>query len=88
MCNHDKGSLYLSLSSDSCESSPSKASGSSEPIRASARIAAQRLAEHAEEGGGTVVTGCASSSRRFKKSGAEVLDIVALVARSLATGDG
>ncbi|MCA9627183.1 MAG: (Fe-S)-binding protein [Myxococcales bacterium] len=55
---------------------------------ASARIAAQRLAEHAEEGGGTVVTGCASSSRRFKKSGAEVLDIVALVARSLATGDG
>ncbi|MEZ4373012.1 MAG: (Fe-S)-binding protein [Polyangiaceae bacterium] len=55
---------------------------------ASGRIAAARLADHDESGGGTVVTGCASSLRRFKKSGAGALDILDLIARSLAVGDG
>ncbi len=55
---------------------------------ASGRIAAARIADHEEAGGGAIVTGCASSLRRFRKSGAEALDIVALIARSLAAGDG
>ncbi|MCA9642386.1 MAG: (Fe-S)-binding protein [Polyangiaceae bacterium] len=54
---------------------------------ASGRIAAARIADHEDAGGGTIVTGCASSLRRFKKSGAEALDIVDLIARSLAAGD-
>lgn len=53
---------------------------------ASRRIADQRLADHAACGGGTVVTGCASSSRRFRAAGAPTEDLIALIARSLAAG--
>lgn len=55
---------------------------------ASDRIAAARIADHQEEGGGVIVTGCASSLRRFRRSGADARDIVDLIARSLAAGDG
>lgn len=46
-------------------------------------IADSRVAEHEAEGGGTVVTGCASSLRTLAKSGAKVVDIASLVARAL-----
>jgi Fe-S oxidoreductase len=46
-------------------------------------IAANRLADHEAEGGGTVITACASSARSFRKHGAEVVDLVTLVARAL-----
>lgn len=46
-------------------------------------IADTRVAEHEAEGGGTIVTGCASSLRTFAKSGAKVVDIASLVARAL-----
>jgi dimethylglycine catabolism B len=49
----------------------------------SAAIAATRASEHEEAGGGTIVTGCASSLRTFAKSGATVVDIASLVARAL-----
>lgn len=47
-------------------------------------IAEQRLADHDREGGGTIVTACASSARSFERAGArEVLDLATLVARAL-----
>ncbi len=49
-----------------------------------ARIAATRLAEHEAEGGGTVVTACASSVRHLRRSGATVVDLVSLLAQGLA----
>lgn len=45
--------------------------------------AQRRIAEHAALGGGVVVTGCAGSLKRFRVSGAETLDIVHLIAKSL-----
>jgi dimethylglycine catabolism B len=49
----------------------------------SATIADQRRAEHDRLGGGTVVTACAGSLRRFQKSGVDVVDLVSLMARGL-----
>jgi dimethylglycine catabolism B len=49
----------------------------------SAGIAEQRKAEHDRLGGGTVVTACAGSLRRFEKSGVEAVDLVSLMARGL-----
>lgn len=47
-------------------------------------IAEQRLADHAEAGGGTIITACASSARSFQRSGArEVLDLATVVMRGL-----
>ncbi|MCL2779597.1 MAG: (Fe-S)-binding protein [Polyangiaceae bacterium] len=46
-------------------------------------ITANRLADHEAEGGGTVITACASSARSFRKQGAKVVDLVTLVARAL-----
>jgi Fe-S oxidoreductase len=46
-------------------------------------IADQRLAEHRGAGGGVLVTACASSLHRFRKSGEPAEDLVSLVARSL-----
>jgi Fe-S oxidoreductase len=46
-------------------------------------IAAQRRAEHDESGGGTIVTGCASSAIAFAKAGAKVLDVVTVARRGL-----
>lgn len=52
---------------------------------ASRHIADYRLADHGALGGGTVVTGCASSLRRFRTCGAEAEDLIVLIARSLAS---
>ncbi len=47
-------------------------------------IAAERLADHARSGGGTVVTACPASARAFARAGAdEVLDLATLLARAL-----
>ena len=46
-------------------------------------IADGRIAEHDAEGGGTVVTACASSLQSFRKAGAHAVDLVTIVARAL-----
>ncbi|MDB4944768.1 MAG: putative L-lactate dehydrogenase [Labilithrix sp.] len=46
-------------------------------------IAAQRISEHDAQGGGTVVTACASSLQSFRKQGARAVDLVTVVARAL-----
>ncbi|MFT3774083.1 MAG: (Fe-S)-binding protein [Minicystis sp.] len=46
-------------------------------------IVEARLAEHRAAGGGVLVTACAESLRRFRKSGEAAEDIVSLVARAL-----
>ncbi len=45
--------------------------------------AQQRLAEHERLGGGTVVTGCASSLSMFRKQGTQALDLMTVLARGL-----
>jgi len=47
------------------------------------RMAEQRLADHEGEGGGVIVTACASSKRSLERSGAEVVDLATVVARAL-----
>lgn len=49
----------------------------------SAAIAESRIAEHRRLGGGTLVTGCASSLRRFRASGERAEDLATWVARGL-----
>jgi hypothetical protein len=49
----------------------------------SRRIADDRIAEHERLGGGTIVTACASSLRRFRTRGADAVDLVTLIARSV-----
>ena len=49
-------------------------------------IARGRVAEHEAQGGGTVVTACASSLRAFRKQGANAIDLVTVVARALGVG--
>lgn len=44
-------------------------------------IARTRLQEHQRLGGGVLVTACAGALRRFRASGAQVLDLVSVVAR-------
>jgi Fe-S oxidoreductase len=51
-------------------------------------IARRRLEEHRDEGGGTIVTGCASSVRKLRAAGGEVIDLVTLLAQSLDAVDG
>jgi hypothetical protein len=46
-------------------------------------IARKRVVDHVAAGGGTIVTGCASSCRSFEKQGAKVIDLVTVVARAL-----
>lgn len=46
-------------------------------------IAKQRIEDHERSGGGTIVTGCASSKRRFEKEGARTVDLVTIVADAL-----
>ncbi len=46
-------------------------------------IAAQRVGEHDRLGGGVLVTGCGQSLHRFRRAGADAVDIVSLVARAL-----
>jgi Fe-S oxidoreductase len=47
-------------------------------------IADDRLAEHQRLGGGTLVTACASSLRRFRSRGAAAVDLVTLIAKSFS----
>lgn len=49
----------------------------------SARIAELRLQAHERAGGGTLVTACASSLRRFRAQGTPAVDIASIVAQSL-----
>jgi Fe-S oxidoreductase len=49
-------------------------------------IAGARLSEHAELGGGTLVTACAGSRSWFRAQGAEVLDLSTIMARSVKSG--
>ena len=53
----------------------------------SARIADLRLQAHEREGGGTLVTACASSLRRFRAQGTPAVDIASIVAQSLDLPD-
>jgi Fe-S oxidoreductase len=46
-------------------------------------ITRTRVDEHEEEGGGTIVTACASSLRAFAGQGARVVDLATLVSRGL-----
>ncbi len=46
-------------------------------------IARGRVAEHQAQGGGTIVTACASSLKTFRKQGAKAVDLVTIVARAL-----
>lgn len=55
--------------------------------RESETIAASRLAEHARLGGGPLVTACGDSLHRFRKSGADVRDIVTFIAAGLGLKD-
>lgn len=48
-------------------------------------IARSRVAEHEAQGGGTVVTACASSLKKLRKEGAKAVDSVTVVARALGT---
>lgn len=50
-------------------------------------IAETRVGQHREEGGGAIVTTCASSRKMFAKAGAEVHDLATLVARALESGE-
>jgi len=56
-------------------------------MRRTARTMARaRLAEHERLGGGTIVTGCAASLGWLRAQGAPVVDLVSVMARSLAGG--
>lgn len=46
-------------------------------------IARRRVVEHVNAGGGTIVTGCASSRASFEKQGTKTIDLVTVVARAL-----
>ena len=49
----------------------------------SREIANRRVSEHKNLGGGTIVTACAASLKRFRSLGADVVDFATLLARSL-----
>jgi Fe-S oxidoreductase len=51
-------------------------------------IAARRMEEHRDGGAGTLVTACASSVRKLRAEGGEVIDLVTLLAQSLDAVDG
>jgi len=53
----------------------------------SAKIADLRLSAHERAGGGTLVTACASSLRRFRARGTPAVDIASVVAQSLDLPD-
>jgi Fe-S oxidoreductase len=53
----------------------------------SAGIARRRLDEHRELGGGLLVTACAGSLTRLRKSGADVVDLISLLEESSRPSD-
>ncbi|MEI9937701.1 MAG: (Fe-S)-binding protein [Pseudomonadota bacterium] len=68
------------------ESAECSGAGALLPIsmpESSARIADLRLRAHERAGGGTLVTACASSLRRFRAQGTPAVDIASIVAQSL-----
>ena len=72
------------------ESSECSGGGALLPIampETSAKIADLRLGAHQRAGGGTLVTACASSLRRFRARGTLAVDIASVVAQSLALQD-
>jgi Fe-S oxidoreductase len=54
----------------------------------SKQIADERIADHRARGGGTLVTNCAASLRRFRDRGEPAEDLFSLVERGLALEDG
>ncbi len=73
------------------ESAACSGGGAMLPIampQTSARIADERLAAHADAGGGTLVTACASSLRRFRAQGTPAMDIASVVEQSLGLSHG
>ncbi len=50
----------------------------------SARIAQARILDGESQGGGVIVTGCATSRRRFQASGARVVDLHSVIRESLS----
>jgi Fe-S oxidoreductase len=54
--------------------------------RTAREIARARLAEHERLGGGTIVTGCATSLGWFRAQGARALDLSTVIARSVQGG--
>ena len=46
-------------------------------------MALRRVREHESQGGGTIVTACAASLRRFRRSGARAVDIATLIAEGV-----
>ncbi|HEY0468281.1 MAG TPA: (Fe-S)-binding protein [Polyangiaceae bacterium] len=68
------------------ESAECSGAGALLPIsmpESSARIADLRLQAHEAEGGGALITACASSLRRFRAQGTPAVDIASIVAQSL-----
>ena len=55
---------------------------------ASVRIAELRLRAHERDGGGILVTACASSLRRFRAQGTPAVDVASIVAQSLGLAHG
>ena len=51
--------------------------------RAARTIARKRLAEHERLGGGTIVTACSASLAWFRANGANAVDLVSILARSV-----
>jgi Fe-S oxidoreductase len=52
-----------------------------------AKAARQRLAaDHAAHGGGTLVTGCASSLSQMRRSGVDAVDLISLLEAALPAG--
>jgi Fe-S oxidoreductase len=54
----------------------------------SAAIATERIEEHRTAGGGTLVTACGQSLRRFAASGEQAVDLMSLVAQALSGHGG
>lgn len=54
----------------------------------SAAIASERIEEHRSAGGGTLVTACGESLRRFAASGETAVDLMSLVARACSGNGG
>jgi Fe-S oxidoreductase len=54
--------------------------------RAARSIARGRIAEHERLGGGTIVTACSASLGWFRAQGAEAVDLVTILARSVSNG--
>jgi Fe-S oxidoreductase len=55
----------------------------------SRKIADERIDEHRQAGGGTLVTACGESLRRFRSRGEEAVDLLSLVAEALGvSGSG